>query len=55
MDVKLNQEAIEHIEKVLSKGNDVLVQMRKDGAVIQEQQKKIVYRTSNNKNSPIGN
>lgn len=45
----LDRDSIRHIEAIVGRGNDALVQMRKDGIVVIEQKKQVVYKSDKNK------
>ena len=45
LDEKEQEKILQTIARILSKGNDALVQNRKEGVVVVEQKKTIAYRT----------
>ncbi len=45
----LDNDVVRHIEAIVGRGNDALVQMRKDGIVVIEQKKQVVYKADKNK------
>lgn len=45
----VDKNAVRHIEAIVGRGNDALVQMRKDGIVVIEQKKQVVYKADKNK------
>lgn len=46
MGVKLDDKAIKAIEEIISKRNDAVVSVRKDGVVVAEQKTKVIFRSN---------
>lgn len=46
MGVKLDDKAIKAIEEIISKRNDAIVSVRKDGVVVAEQKTKVIFRSN---------
>lgn len=46
MGVKLDDKTIKAIEEIISKRNDAIVSVRKDGIVVAEQKTKVILRSN---------